>query len=700
VRPKKNHKGAIPFVLLLIPYLTGIAAGMFFFTRPSVSLLYIALAIPAVLFVVFNLWYNKVFYKISWLGGILILIILGITGLINISQHKQLNNSDHFSRVAAKNLLVKITDEPVWKNETLRFTATVTEAINGHNRQKTSGQILITIKSEAARSLFYGDVLLIPVNYYEVDPPFNPAEFNYKKYLANKNVYHQAYLYPGQYVLLSKNAGNPVIAFALRLRQQLVNKLKTHIHDADAAAVASTLILGYKAELSSDVLQAYSKTGTIHILSVSGGHVGLLYLVLLFALGFLNRYKHGRLISAVIIITLVWFYALLTGFSPPVCRAAVMLSLIITGKTYNRYINSLNILSFSAFAILLFDPLLITDVGFQLSYLAVAGMILLQPVIYKRIEVKNKWLDKLWLACSVSVAAQVITFPLSAYYFHQLPVYFLISNLFIIIPSGLTLCGGMLYLFLPEAFFLSGWLGCALEKLIVFTNKVLGHIEHAPFASVNKIWLTTSEYLILYGIIIIAFIYIKKRRRLYLASGIGLLTIFCFSINIKRVEASEKREIVFLNLRKNMGIIFKYGDQATVLTDVAIDSKTYPYSIQPYLDSSKVSHVKVIGISNNIQTGHLNKSGNQIRFGRHNIFIIDKATILNTIPNNKTGFIYITGNPKIDTALLRPLLNSKTLVIAGSNSKRNSDKLVRLAKQWHINYKILYRNKALVVASN
>src|ERR1700755_564087 len=131
------------------------------------------------------------------------------------------------------------------------------------------------------------------------------------------------------------------------------------MHDTTAIALASTLILGYKADLSNDVLQAYSKTGTIHVLSVSGAHVAILFALLSFVLGFMDRFRYGRSIKAIIIIALIWYYALLTGFSPAVCRAAVMISMFIIGKTYSRHISTLNILAISAFFLLLYDPLFI-----------------------------------------------------------------------------------------------------------------------------------------------------------------------------------------------------------------------------------------------------------------------------------------------------------------------------------------------------
>src|SRR6202012_1473403 len=309
--------------------------------------------------------------------------------------------------------------------------------------------------------------------YTTVNQPFNPAEFNYKRYLANQNIHYQEFLFPGQYRAFGKGGGNALISQSLQLRQYFVAKLKRNMRDTNAIAVASTLILGYKADLSNDVLQAYSKTGTIHVLSVSGAHVAIIYILLTLVLGFLDRFSYGKLLKAVIIITLIWYYSMVSGFSPAVCRAAVMISMVIIGKTFVRYINTLNILAISAFMLLLYDPFFITDVGFQLSYLAVFGLIIFQPIVYKWLTFKNKWADKLWGLCSVSIAAQVITFPLSAFYFHQFPIYFLISNLLIVIPTEIIMISGIAYLLLPQVPYLSKAIAFVLEWSILIMNKFL-----------------------------------------------------------------------------------------------------------------------------------------------------------------------------------------------------------------------------------
>ncbi|RVU01049.1 ComEC family competence protein [Mucilaginibacter limnophilus] len=687
-----RYTGTLPFIFLLLPYCIGIGAGLGFDATNTVNYLMIA-AVLAAAFILINFLYKPLrIYKANWLGGVLLFVFLFIVGVLNVGVNKGMNHKDHFSFKKADELLIKIIEEPLVKNGTVRFTAEVKQLFNKTNPLHTSGKILIYIKDTTA-NITYGDVLLIKAKYNEVSAPLNPAEFNYKAFLANKNIYHQAYLYKGQYVKFKEGQGNPLIAYALKLRQRLVTKLQTNITNQEAAAIASTLILGYKAQLSDDILQAYSKTGTTHVLSVSGAHVGLVYIVLLFLLSFLTRFKHGRIIQAIIIIISIWGYALLTGFSPPVCRAAVMLSLIVSGKTYSRYINTLNILAFSAFVMLLFNPLLITDAGFQLSYLAVAGLILLQPVIYKKIIIKNKWADKLWLVCSASIAAQLAALPLSTYYFHQVPVYFLISNLFILLPSALIMYGGILYLLLPTNFILTKWLGYVLEKLILFTNHGLTVIEHAPLSVIDKIWLTRFEYILLYAIVIMLFIYLRKtgKRLIYLFTG--LVITFIVLVGIKNYTLSHSSEMVFASIRNGNCIVFRNGKQAVVLTDLSADDKAFKYSVQPYLDSCDVNRLTLIGMDKDVSNTFFTKHGDSIKFINQSIYLINKDT--GRYPD--ADIYYFMANHK---NVLNNTLKATTFITGNTVSNSFSEKLVVKAKTQNINCKILRRNKAFVLASN
>ncbi|MBK0379114.1 ComEC/Rec2 family competence protein [Mucilaginibacter segetis] len=695
---RADHKGELPALFLIFPFIAGISVGLKYPTANAPFIL-VPLLTLCFLFILFNWGYNKFnIYKKRWLGGLLITPILLLSGWLIVLQHYQLNHPDHFSKTSSEYLVTTINNEPVQKNGLTRFIAEVKQIGYAKKASPATGKILVTIKDSAAKILCYGDELLIPAKYDEVSPPLNPGEFNYKQYLAHKNIYHQLFLYPGQYKVVDTNCGNPVIAYALQLRQNLVTKLKRNMHDTTAITVASTLILGYKADLSNDILQAYSKTGTIHILSVSGGHVAIIYLLLSWLLSFLNGNKRGRVFKAILIIMFIWGYALLTGFSPAVTRAALMISFIITGKTYSRYINTLNILAFSAFILLLGDPFLLTDVGFQLSYLAVTGLILLQPIIYKWISFKNKWTNKLWLICSVSIAAQAVTFPLSAYYFHQFPVYFLLSNVLIVLPVSIIMYTGILLLLLPQITFVSNWLGYILEKTILAMNSMLHLVENAPAASINKIWLTSTEYILLYIIMVSFFAFCYKKSKWKLVVLLFSVLVLAFSVGVKNISGQQIRSVTFLSLRKHQGIVFKNGNEGVVLTDLPETDKSFQYSIQPCLDSSRIYNYKIYTFSDNIRTKYLAKQNDLIQFLNKKMFLLNSGGKSQSIPQSlKPHYIYLAKNSIIDPENIE---EKSIFIIDGTNNNSHIDSLISLFGHKRINYKLLSRNKSATFLSN
>ena len=697
-----GHKGEIPFLVLLLPFLAGIGLAIYSPSFSPVATLSFTFYILAVLFTGLNLAYKQLnLYKFKWFGGMLIHGILFVLGWLVTLNYNELSSKEHFARKKSDYLLVKVNNEPVVKNGILRLTASVDYSVLNRKRIPASGNLLIAIKDSAAKSLYYGDELLIPANYSPVELPYNPAEFNYKQYLANQNIHYQEFLYAGQYYLLSRNNGNSLIAFSLRLRQQLVEKFKQHMHSPEAIAVASTLILGYKADLSNDVLQAYSKTGTIHVLSVSGAHVAILLVMLNFALSFLNKFKYGKTIKAILIISIIWYYSLLTGFSPAVCRAAVMISMIIIGKTYSRYINTLNILAISAFFLLLYNPYFIADVGFQLSYLAVFGLVVLQPVVYNWMDIKNKWADKLWALCSVSLAAQVITFPLSAFYFHQFPVYFLVSNLFIVIPSAIIMYSGIAYLLLPDIPYVSSALAWALEKSILLMNNVLAAIEHFPYSGINKIWITTTEYLLLYAIIISVFYFFYERKVWLLQLCLVCTLLFACSIGFKRWNHSRSNHIAFLSLRKHAGIVFKTGNKAVILTDLSDTDKTYHYSVQPYLDSCQVNEIHRLPLNSNAYLSFFLKKNNLIQFQDKKILLFDGLLQGATLSQKlNVDYLYITGDPLANLNFISKYYNFGLLIMDNTNSNQLIASIQHQGMSQHTNFYVLQRNKSMVIPSN
>lgn len=697
--------GEIPIFRLLMPLMAGIALGLSRSWLLQINLLYILLATALVLFIGFNIAYKKLkLYQKRWVVGLLASVQLLVAGIILAEAEKEINQPAHFSKYKSDYLLVIINQEPKLTGETMRFSATVKNNFFRNTQKQTSGSLLIALKINPRQvpALYYGDLLLIKSRYTATEPPYNPAEFNYKKYLEHQNIYYQTFINQHEFVRLATRAGNPIIAYALQMRKNMVGKFNRHMHNQDAISVASTLILGYRADLSKDVLQSYSKTGTMHVLSVSGMHVALLYLLIEFSLKFLNRLPNGRLLKAIISILLIWFYALLTGFSPAVCRAAVMITLVIMGKTYNRHISMLNILAISAFVLLLYNPLYITDVGFQLSYIAVFGLIWLQPIIADWFQFTNVILHKIWSASAVSIAAQTITFPISIVYFHQFPMYFLFSNLLIVIPAMVIMYLGIGLLAFPEISMLSDGIGFCLEKTIILMNKTLNVIENLPFSTWNKIWFTTIEYLLVYVMMLML---VKttsvKQRSFYLRLSLFTLLLLSISISYKTHRALRTENLTFMSFHKNSGIAFRKGNKVIMLTDIRREDKTFAFTIQPFLDSSKITKLSVVDFQIDYRQLNFVKMENLIQFENKTLLIFDyKVSKKQFVPRLKINYLYVTGNPKTELKKLISNYEFDLLIVDGRNSDFLIQKLDAAAGTAGIKCKILKRNTALTLALN
>jgi competence protein ComEC len=698
------YKAEIPFALLLLPFLAGLGLVAAYPLTAYTLLLQIGFGLMLSAFVILNIAYQKLnLHKIKWLGGAIVSLLLFLGGMICFESNREINSEQHFSKHSSAYLIGRINTEPKLSSGILRFTIRVEQAGNTAKLQTTTGNLMVAVKVDTGnkRLLMYGDRIAIPGKVTPIEPPMNPAEFNYKAYLAHQNIYQQTFLLQGQVKLLAHDKGNPIIAAALNLRLSLVNKLKAHISDTDAVAVASTIILGYRADLRKEVQQTYANTGTMHLLSVAGMHVGLVYLMLAFILSFLPHRKHTKIIKAIISIALIWCYALITGFAPAVSRAALMLTFVIIGSCFNRHINRLNLLAVSAFVLLLYNPFYILDAGFQLSYLAVFGIVIIQPYIFKWFDFKSRLAREVWLVASVSIAAQVILFPIGALYFHDFPVYFLISNIFIIIPSAIVMYGGIIYLALPNMPTVSSGLGWVLQKTIIIMTKTLTGIAYAPMASVNKIWLSPVEFILAYAIIAGMFCSLALRNKQWLKFSLLACLLMTLCCSIKAYRTSQSKTIIFFSLRKNNAILFKNGNSGILLTDLKTTDKAYQYSIQPGLDSCHITNLKQMSLTGDISTPVITKQGALIQFYGRTVLILDTTNAAKKLKDRlSVDCIYACNNPKTNLQYLKQSFNFKLLVASGTNSTRLLNQLQQDALKTNLSFVDLKRNKWLLLVSN
>ncbi|MEO8794414.1 MAG: ComEC/Rec2 family competence protein [Daejeonella sp.] len=693
-------KGEIPFVRFLLPFLIGIGLELNYNLLLSPYYYFFALSALFVCLVFLNLSYkNWSIYKSKWLPGLLIYFFLIGAGFSSVFLKKEINKSNHFSRKSGDALVVNVISAPKISHNIARFLVESKQIISPAKAVNVSGKLLLALKIDSLKplSIKYSDQLLIDNQFTEIEPPYNPQEFDYKAFLANQQVYHQAFINQEQVYIIKHNAGNRLLNFAIELRKNLVDKIQKYFPGKESAAIASTLILGYRADLSRDVIDIFSKTGTMHVLSVSGMHVGIVFLLLSFILAPLKKRKKLNILRTAIFIFSIWFYALITGFSPSVCRAATMLTFIIVGKSINRKQNSFNLLAISAFVLLLINPFYLMDVGFQLSYLAVAGLIYLHPKIYHSFNFSNKIADFIWNYTSLSFAAQLATFPISIYYFHQFPLYFLLSNLFIVIPVALIMYAGIAFLFIPFPIILNplGWL---ISEMIRIVSKVLQFIEHLPFASLGGLWISAFQYLMIYLIIsLLAYFIISKNKSAFKLLLVTVL-IFCVTVSFKTYRDLNRKELIFYSLRKNSGFAFIHQNESIFISDFLADDKTKDFSVKPSLESRNVKAIKYFNFEQIEKLDQYQFSANSFQFANFKIFRLDRNFNKTTFQQNlKVNALMIGGNPKINLEQVLNEINCDILLLEATNPDYKNKRWKTIADSVGKKCYVLKKNPALVI---
>lgn len=587
-----TSSGQIAFVHILIPFASGIITS---YDSQSEILLQVFCIVSCSLLcltIVLGLLYKKLkLYNSRWLLGVFIYLLAFSYGSLWCLVNDTRLSANYFANKKNSFLKIKVSNDPLFKNGILRFKADVKSSYFDERMSATSGMLLVCLKQGNTNppKLKYGDELLIPSKYTAVAAPHNPGEFDYKSWLASQHIYYQTFITAKQFEQSASNQGNPLIAFALKLRENQLTYFRKMLKNDDAFAMASTLILGYRADLSQSTMDIYSRTGTIHVLSVSGMHVGLIYLILNFLLSFLSNSSAMRKLKMATILLSLWLYVLITGYSPSILRSAIMLTVFIVAKVSGKTINGYNTLAFAAFCMLLYEPYLIWDVGFQLSFIAVMGMIAVQPLSAHYLSHRNLIVKNLASGAIMSTAAQAATFPLSVYYFHQFPLYFLLSNLFIIIPSALILYIGMLALLFKLDFLMPYF-----EMIINFMNAGLNYISKFPSASVSGIWIDKTQLIMLSVSLLLLILSLQRKNKSILIISLIGFFILRLSLTYHNYCIANQQKTIIFKLRRNYATAFIHGRNAVMYTDLDTSKKTFKQQIQPALNLHQIQKFCII----------------------------------------------------------------------------------------------------------
>ncbi len=568
---------SIPLVRILIPFIAGILAAVWLPVINSfITLFLFFLAIFLFLFTFTKVWSSS--YRNSWWYGLVLNTVLFSTAYqLTISKTDQFSN-DHFSKIKQGKhyWYVRIASSCIEKEKSIKV---IVELIDMNKESKEEhksvfGKALVYFQKDArALKLDYGDELIIKTTFREIPGAQNPGEFDYRRFMFHKNIYNQAYLKKSDWLYSGTNTGNMLVSCSICLRNKLLMIFKKAHLKGDEFSVAAALLVGYTDKLDEDILSAYSQTGTLHVLSVSGMHVGIVFVLLSRCLLFLDKIKYGTLLKTLVLIFFLWFYALLTGLSPSVLRSATMFSFIVCAQSFKRNSTIYNTLAASALFLLLVDPYLIMDVGFQLSYLAVAGIVMLQPFFEAWIKTDNWLLKQLLTLTTVSIAAQLATLPLSLYYFHQFPNYFLLSNLLVIPLSTCIIYMGMALLVISGISMLFTCLSVAFSKMVALLNAIVVYMQDLAYGVNDNISINEAEMILMYGFIISLFLYFHKKKLHHLKTSLYILIVGLGLQVLEQVNHIQQKKLIVYAIPKMTAIDLINARDHILLVDTSYRKK-------------------------------------------------------------------------------------------------------------------------------
>ena len=590
-----------------------------------------------------SLYFNITTYMLSF-----------FIGMSTITIHNDLNNPKHYTHFFGDDISIVLVIEKELKSGNYydKYEASVVTI----NDESTIGSILLNIQKDSLEKLKVDDKLYLKSTFKELIAPMNPYYFDYKEYLKKQNIYHQLFTNQHEYLVLPPREFS-FKGLAAKLRELINIALKKNNFKGDELAVINALLLGQRQEISPELIKSYTGAGAIHILAVSGLHVGIILLILNVVFKPIERFKNGKTIKLILVVSLLWAFAFVAGLSASVVRAVTMFTAVAIGWQVNRPTNVYNTLTISMFFLLLFNPYFLFDVGFQLSYLAVFSIVWIQPLLYKLWKPKWKPIDYFWKLLTVSVAAQFGIIPISFYYFHQFPSLFFVSNLVIIPFLGMILLGGVLVILLSLLKLLPEFLATAYNYLIHVMNWFVDWVAHQEGFLFRNISFSILMVVASYGIIIFGIRFLSKRNSIRLIGFCLALILFQSTFIYEKQQRLISDEFIIFHKSRFSMIGKRLGKQLEVYH--SLDSITFA--------KDKVLNQYKVGVGE-LNITSQNTIPNIIQFKEKRILIVDSLGVYQ-LNNYKPAIVLLQQSPKINLVRLLDSLNPKMVIADGSNYK-------------------------------
>lgn len=633
-----------PIIIITVSFVLGILASHFL--RLPFLVILIFLSISFLVFVYAFLRAKKQLFQ-NILFGICCYSFVISLGVFSHYLHEEIHYKNHYSKIMkSENNELRGTITSVIKPNS-KYNKYLLK-INQCNKTEALGKILLYYSKENKEQLSVGQEIWINKKIQSIQKSRNPYQFDYSEYLEKQNIFHQVFCNKGEIVKIKliKNFDYYIQNLRLNLRNSFTN----HKYDETIRSILDALLLGQRSYMDKETIDKYSKAGVIHILAISGLHIGVFYFFLAFVLKPIEKIKYGKTLKMIAILSLLWLFAFLTGLPASVTRAVTLFTFISIGNYYNQQNNVYNAVAVSALMLLIFNPNFIFDIGFQLSYAAVISILLFQPFYKRCYFTKNKIGIYFIDIILVSLAAQIGVLPLSLYYFNQLPLLFLVANIVVIPLASCILIFGSFTLLLNFIFKPFALLcGKLLVIFISIMNSYITMISKIKNGIVENISFSAFLTILLYLFIGTLIYWIYNPKWNTFRNCAFVILIFQLSFIFIKTEENKADELLVFNSKKSL-ISIKEGNKINVFTNSIEENKGL---INDYSRGTFTDSVHVIPLQN------------VLNYNEERILIIDSMSIYKT--KLKPDVIVLIQSPKINLRRLIKEVKPKVIIADNSN---------------------------------
>ncbi len=658
-----------PFVKLLVSLSAGIVLqryGQLAASTGWLTLLSGSIALCCFFFIPF---FNR--YKYSFFSGAAVFIVFASLGAL-LTRYKDIrSNENWFGHVYNREeALIAVINEPLAeKTRSYKTVATIYRLPERSNATPVTGRIIIYFRKDSSGAIpaalkgtnAPGTRILFKRPLQEINSSGNPGGFDYRTYSFFKGITHQVFLQNGEFVVIPGKRPGPLQLLLLHSRERVLTILKKYIPGEKEQGLAEALLIGHKDDLDPELVRSYSNTGVVHIIAISGLHIGLIYWLLSLLFKPLAKNRRTNWLRPLLIITGLWAFSFLAGAQPSVLRSALMFSFIVVGESLSRKTSVYNSLAVSAFLLLCINPYWLWDIGFQLSYSAVLSIIIFMRPVYNWFYCKNKILDMAWKLNAVTLAAQVLTLPLCIYHFHQFPSYFLLTN-FLAVPLSSMILLAEIFLcaisFFPAGAILAGRI---ISVAIGWMNRFVENTETLP----GSVWdgLQFSGLQVFFLLLFIAgcSYWLLERSAKGLVFGLCMLTGFVALRSLSFIQSGRQRLILVYNIPNKRAVDLIQGRKYVFAgdSDLLVHSFNRDFHLRPARTLFRIS-----------PTGNLNElvlEDDYILFCGKKILRLDETiSFIPVLPKQTVDLLIISRNPKLYMKKLAASLNVKQVVFDGS----------------------------------